>query len=116
LKASIPRYEIKNKHAGVIFDGITQALAIILRFISHSSTVEHRLVRIQLLAKSLTGEEIARELINVLSTSLGITSQFVIATMRDCASVNNIAIRTMKIIHQNSLDIGFFFTHFGPSG
>ena len=103
--------EIKNKHVGVIFDGTThtcEALAIILRFISDSFTVEQRLVRIQLLAKSLNVEEIARELIGVLSTSLGITSQFVVATMKDRASVNNVAIRTMKIIYQNSLDIGCF--------
>ena len=71
-------------------------------------TVKQRLVRIQLLAKSLTGEEIAQELIGVLSTPLGITSQFVVATMRDCASVNNIAIRIMKTIYQNSQDTGCF--------
>ena len=94
--------EIKNKHVSVIFDGSThtyEALVIVLRFVSDSFTVEQRLVRIQLLAKSLTGEEIARELIGVVSTSLGITSQFVVATMRDHASVNNVAISTMKIIY-----------------
>ena len=79
-----------------------------MKFISDSFTVEQRLVRIQLLAKSLTGEEIARELISVLSIFLGITSQFVVATVRDSATVNNNAIRTMKIIYQNSLDIGCF--------
>jgi len=103
--------EIRNKHVGVIFDGTThtcEALAIVLRFMSDSYTVEQRLVRIKLLAKSLTGEEVARELIHVLSTSLGIDSQFVVATMRDRASVNNVAIRTMKIIYQNFLDIGCF--------
>ena len=103
--------EIKNKHVGVIFDGTTHtcdALAITLRFISDSFTVEQRLVRVQLLAKSQTGEEIARELISVLSTSIGITLQFVGATMRDHASLNNVAICTMKIIYQNSLDIGYF--------
>jgi len=47
--------EIRNKHVGVIFDGTThvcKALAIVLRFISDSFTVEQRLVRIQLLAKA----------------------------------------------------------------
>ena len=98
-------------HVSVIFDGTIhtcEALAIVLRFISDSLTIEQRLVRIQLLAKSLTGEEIARELISVLSTSLGIASQFVVGTMRDHASMNKIAIHTMKIIYQNSLDIGCF--------
>jgi len=94
--------EIKNKYVSVIFDGTPhtcEALAIVLRFVSDSFTVEQRMVKIQLLAKSLTGEEIARELIGVVSTSLGITSQFVVATMRDRASVNNVAICTMKIIY-----------------
>ena len=80
----------------------------LVRLINDSFTIEQRLVRIQLLAKCLTGEEIAQELISVLSTSLGIASQFVVGTMRDRASVNNVAIRTMKIIYQNSLDIGCF--------
>ena len=87
--------EIKNKHVGIIFDGTThtcEALAVVLRFISDSFIIEQRLVRIQLLAKSLNGEEVARELINVLSTTLGITSHYVVATMRDRASVNKVAI------------------------
>jgi len=99
--------EIRNKHVGVIFDETThvcEAIAIVLRFISDLFTVEQRLVRIQLFAKSLTEEEVAR----VLSTSLGITSHYVVTTMRDRASVNNVAIRTMKIIYQISLDVGCF--------
>ena len=83
-------------------------LAVILRFISDSFTIEQRLVRIQLLAKSLNGEEVAWELINILSTTLGITSHYVIATMRDRASVNNVAIRTLKILYPHLLDIGCF--------
>ena len=99
--------EIKNKHVGIVFDGTThtcEALAVVLRFISDSFTIEQRLVRIQLLAKSLNGEEVARELINVLST----TSHYVVATMRDRASVNNVALRTLKILYPHLLDIGCF--------
>ena len=103
--------EIKNKHVGVIFDGTThtcEVLAVVLRFISDSFTIEQRLVKIELLAKSLNGEEVARELINVLSTTLGITSHYVVVTMRDCAAVNNVAICTLKILYPNLLDIGCF--------
>ena len=49
---------------GVIFDGTTrlgEAMTIILQYVSDSWTLEQRLVRIQLLSKSITGEEIARE-------------------------------------------------------
>ena len=66
------KHEIADKQVGVIFDGTTrlgEALAIVIQFISDDWTPEQRLVRMQLLAKSLTGEEIARELIHVLSTA-----------------------------------------------
>jgi hypothetical protein len=56
----------------VIFDGTStlgEALAVVLRFVEDDWTIERRLVRVQLLAKSLPGEEIARELISVLSTA-----------------------------------------------
>ena len=89
--------------ASNIFDGTTHTCEVItdvLRFISDSFTIEQRLVKIQLLAKSLNGEEVAQELINVLLTTLGITSHHVIATMRNCAYMNSIAIHTLKILSQ----------------
>jgi hypothetical protein len=52
----------------------------------------------QLLAKNLSGEEIARELITTLSTELGITPTRLPASMRDRASYNNVAMRTFKMI------------------
>ena len=54
-----------------------------------------------LLAKSLSGEELARQLILYLSTGLGITGDRLIASMHDQASVNNVAIQTLKIIYPN---------------
>ena len=59
------------------------------------------MVRIQLLAKSLNGEEVTQELINVLSMKLGVT-------MRDRASVNIVAIHTLKILYPHLLNIGCF--------
>ena len=79
-----------------MFDGTThtcEALAIVIRFISEFLVIEQCLIRIQLLAKSLSGEEIARELINVLSTNYGIGSRYLIAAMRDRASANNVAMK-----------------------
>ena len=111
--------EIKNKHLGVIFDGTThtcEALAIVLRFISDSWTIDQRLVRIQLLAKSLTGEEVAHEMINVLSTTLGISLNNIVATMRDRASVNNVAMRTLKIIFSSIVRHWMFFAYSGSCG
>ena len=79
------KQELQGKHVGVIFDGTTrlgEAMAIILRFVCESWTLEQRLVRIQLLSKSMTGEEIARELIHVLSANYAIGQDQLIAAMR----------------------------------
>jgi len=61
--------EVEGKQVAVIFDGTTrlgEALAILLRFVTDDFEVEQCLIRLQLLEKSLSGEEIARELITVL--------------------------------------------------
>ena len=71
------KQEIDSKYVFVIFDGTSwlgKALAVVLRFIGENWTIEQRLLRVQLLAKSLSGQEIARELISVLSTSYSIDS------------------------------------------
>jgi len=59
-----------------------EALIVVLWFID-GFVIKQRLVRFQTLAKSMTGEEIARELINVLSIEYGITSERLLASMRD---------------------------------
>ena len=43
-----------------------------------------------------------------LTTELGIESDLLIAAMRDYASVNNVAIRTLSIVFPKVLDIGCF--------
>ena len=56
--------EIDGLPVAVIFDGTSwlgEALAIILRFVDRTSLKIHQLVRMQLLAKSLAGEEVARQ-------------------------------------------------------
>ena len=82
------RKEIEGKFIAVIFDGTShlgEVLAVVLCFISEW-TIQQRLVRLQLLVKN--GEEITRELINILSVTLGIQSHLVLAAIRDRASVN----------------------------
>ena len=103
--------EISGKFLGVVFDGTThtcEALAIVFRFVNDSWVIEQRLIGIQLLAKSLSGEEIAREVINLLSTKFGIGPNHLISAMRDRASANNVAMRTLKVIYSNVLDVGCF--------
>ena len=50
-----------------------------------------------LLTKSLTGEEVARQIISVISTEMGISSDLVVGAMHDRASINEVAMRTVKV-------------------
>ena len=83
-------------------------MAIVIRVVAEDFVIHQCLIRLQLLTKSMTGEEIARELINTLSVVYGIYSHLVRATMRDRAACNNVAIRTLKIVYVNILDVGCF--------
>lgn len=98
----------------VIFDGTTyvdEALAVLLRFVDNF-LVKQRLVCLKLLSKSMTVEELARVIISTLSTSYGIELNRLVASMRDRASVNSVAMTTMttlKLLYPSLLDIGCFF-------
>ena len=61
-----------------------------------------------LLAKSVNGEELAREIISILSTQLQIHHHLLVASMRDCASVNNVAMQTVRVLYSKVFDIGCF--------
>ena len=39
---------------------------------------------------------------------LGITSQYLLAVMRDRASVNNVVVRTLQVMYPDALDVGCF--------
>ena len=103
--------EIEGREVSVIFDGTThvgEAMAVLWRFVDSQWKIQQRLVRLMLLAKSMTGEEVARELIVVLSTGLGIGPNKLTAAMRDRAAVNGAAMRTVKVLYPNILDVGCF--------
>ena len=100
--------EISGKNVSAIFDGTSrlwEALALLLRFMDDDFSLEQRMVRVQMLSKSLTVEEIAKELITVLSVTYSIHPSNLLAAMRDIASTNNVA---MRIIYPNVVDIGCF--------
>ena len=94
----------------MIFDGTTrlcEAMAIV-RFIDSNWLIQQRLIRFQLIAQSMSGEQVARELITALSIQYRISSSSLLAAMRDRASVNDVAIRTIKVIYPALLDVGCF--------
>ena len=91
----------KKCFSDINFDGTTrlgEALATVVRFVTNDWTIEHRLVKMQLLAKSLTGKEITRELIHVLATEYNVGSNNLLAVMRDRASTNEVAMKTISVL------------------
>ena len=81
--------EIKGKFVSVIFDRISrlgEVLAVVIHLI-YGWEIKQRLVQLEFLAKSMTGEELAHELISVLSVSLGIKPNLLAGMMTDRDSV-----------------------------
>ena len=70
--------------------------------------MEQQLVRLQMLAKNVTGEELARELISILSIMYSIAPDLLFAAMRDQTSVNTAALRIGKMVYFKMIDIGCF--------
>ena len=92
----------------VLFDGTTRlgdAMAVVVRFVNSSSTIQQRPIRLKLPVKSMRGEEIARELINSLSVQYSVSSNLVVAMMHDRAACNGVA---LKIVFPSIVDIGCF--------
>ena len=105
------KQEILGRAVSVVFDGTTrlgEAMAIVIRFVDGSFTIRQRLIRLQLLAKSMSGEEIAREIVNSLSVMYSISSNLVVAMMHDRAACNGVALRTLKVVFPTIVDIGCF--------
>ena len=83
-------------------------MAIIVCFVSDDWRIQQRLILVQLLAKSLSGEEITRELISVLQVHYKVSVNVLISAMHDRASINSVAMRTIQVIYPQILDIGCF--------
>ena len=56
----------------------------------------------------MTGEKIAQQIIVIVSTEFGISSNLIVAAMRGRASVNDVAMRTIKVVYNELLDVGCF--------
>ena len=80
---------------------------IVLHYVDNDWVIK-RVCRLMLLANSITDEEVARQLITTVATELSIAPNIVLEAMRDCASVNDVATRTISIIYNYMLDVGCF--------
>ena len=81
---------------------------VIVRFIGEEWTLEQCLIRMQMLSESMTGQEIARELISILSVTYGVHSHLLLASTRDRASVNNLVMQTVNVVYPQLIDIGCY--------
>ena len=104
------RREIDQKPVSIIFDGTSrlgEALVVVMRFLD-CWEIKQRLIRMQILVKSMTGEELAREVLGVLCREYKLASDQVLAVMRDRASVNRVAMQHIKVMFPDLLDIGCY--------
>ena len=93
-------------YISVIFDGsiyLGEALVVLVRFVNDKFAICQRLVRVHVLAKSLKGQELAREVISVLSKELQYPSDKVIAVTRYGAAVNGAACNLLKDVTYRKL-------------
>ena len=105
------RQEIAGEKVSAILDGTTclgEAMVILLRFVTDDWQIQYRLVCVQMLAKLLTGEEVLRVLTTILQVHYQVGAGALLGCMRDRASVNNVALATMKAIFPNIFDAGCF--------
>ena len=103
--------DIAGKNVAIILDGTThvcEAFVIVIRYIDRDWVIQQRVCRLMLLAKSITGEECARQLVTAISTELSISPELLVAAMRDRARVNDVAMRTISVIYNNMMDVKCF--------
>ena len=62
----------------------------------------------QIRVKRMSGEEIARELINGLSAQCGVSTSKLVAAMHDRAACNGVALRTIKVVYSSIVEVGCF--------
>ena len=103
--------ELSGKNVFIIFDDTTrlgEAFAIVQRFILADKIVQ-RLVKLQILAKPMNGEELPHEIISILQVTYGVKSGQLLTCMHDRASVNGAAMRTIKVVFPSLVDIGCYY-------
>ena len=102
-----------NSAFSVIFDGSTrlgEALAIVVRFIDKDWNIQQRLLKLEVLAKSMNGEELAQRLIQCLAVEYKIQPNQLLAAMRDGASVNEAGLRQVMFFFPNIFNV-ICFSH-----
>lgn len=103
--------KILKRPLSTIFDGTThvcEAFVVVLRYLTDDWELKQCVGQLKLLAKSMTGDELAQQIVVVLSTELGIAPHCIVAAMRDRASINDVAMRTIKVLYNQLIDVSCF--------
>ena len=99
------------EEVSVIFDGtarLGEALAIVVRFFQEGIfKPTQRLIRLEVLAKVLKGNELAQRLISCLAVEYSLGPRVVIGGMRDGASVNGTT-RNVRFFYADYFDVVCF--------
>lgn len=104
--------EIEGKYLTIIFDA-SDVFAVVVRYVDKWK-IHQRLVRMKFLAKCLTGEEIAHQIISTLSVSYGVKPDLLIAAVMDGASVNNAAVGVVKGAYPQIMEMNCFSCTLDP--
>ena len=99
------------REVAVIFDGTTllgEAIAIILRYVDESWEIQQRLMRLDIVEKSVTAPQLAQVLHQCLFTRFQFRGEEVLAVMRDGAAVNGAALDSLRPFLPNMFDVVCF--------
>lgn len=101
--------DFKGLLVSVVFDGASrqgEVLAVVIRYVDPKTlTIVQLLVRVAFFKKSLTGDQTARALSDILLRRLGLEVDAVAAGMRDGAAVNNKGMRRLNEDFTSCFDI-----------
>ena len=92
------------REASIIFDGtarLGEALAIVVRYVQQDFRPSQRLLRLEVLAKPLKGNELAQRLMTCMAVNNSFKPDMILAAMRDGASVNGNAIKQLLFFYPN---------------
>ena len=76
--------------------------------VDHNWKICQVLARLAVLSKSLTGDQFAAELNDIISTTIQVRKHQIMAIMRDGASVNGAAMRVFRDLYPSFIDITCF--------
>ena len=102
---------IAGKPISITFDDtkkVCEAMVIIVRVVDADFSIHQYSARLMLAAKSLTRGQITHTCVHTVATAYQVQPTFILAAMHDRASVNDVAVRTIRPLYLGLMDVGCF--------